>query len=244
VRVPQQRARWRLLVYPDAVEASGCFLASRPASRGFRVGGADPERSRREASRRARGQVRRYCASNRLNRLGTLTYRGEGCHDPGQLRADVGLFFRRLRDGLGGSPLPYLWVGEWHPGGHGLHVHFAVGRFVPRSHIDAAWGHGFISIKLLGDLPGGSRNLEESRRAARYLSKYVSKTLDGASPGLHRYEVAQGFQPARVAVEGPTAGAVLDLASASFGSRPETVWFSSDDPDWAAPPAVWAQWRG
>lgn len=244
MRVPPQRARWRLLVYPDAVEASGCFLSSRPPTGGFRVGGADPERSRRESARRARGQVRRYCAANRLNRLGTLTYRGEGCHDPRQLRSDVGLFFRRLRAELDGPPLPYLWVGEWHPGGHGLHVHFAVGRFVPRGYIDQAWGHGFISIKLLGDLPGGNRPLEEARRAAGYLSKYVSKTLDWAVPGLHRYEVAQGFQPVRTAIEGTTADAVLAKASARFGSPPERVWYSSDDPGWAAPPAMWAQWRG
>lgn len=244
MRVPQQRACWRLLVYPDAMEASGCFIPSARRPGGFRVGGADPERSGREASRRARGQVRRYCAANRLNRLGTLTYRGEGCHDALQLRADVAAFVRRLRDGLDGSPLPYLWVAEWHPGGHGLHVHFAVGRFVPRGLIDEAWGHGFISIKLLGDLPGGSRSLEEARRAAGYLSKYVSKTLDGASAGLHRYEVAQGFQPVRVAVEGRTAVEGLGRASSLLGSQPERVWFSADDRDWAAPPSVWAQWRG
>jgi|GEM_PF-4388228 hypothetical protein len=41
---------------------------------------------------------------------------------------------------LGGESLPYLWVPEWHPGGHGLHLHFAVGRYIKRSAIESAWG--------------------------------------------------------------------------------------------------------
>ena len=75
-------------------------------------------------------------AANRLNRLGTLTYAGEGCFDPLQLRVDLGEFFRGLRRELGGSPFPYVWVPEWHPGGHGLHVHFAVGRYVQQRLIE------------------------------------------------------------------------------------------------------------
>ena len=51
-------------------------------ARAGRLAGSDPGRARAEAARRAAGKVRRYCAANRLNRLGTLTYRGEGCHDP------------------------------------------------------------------------------------------------------------------------------------------------------------------
>ena len=43
---------------------------------------------------------------------------------------------------LGGKPLPYLWVPEWHPGGHGLHVHFAVGRYVKHGLIRDVWGAG------------------------------------------------------------------------------------------------------
>ena len=65
-----------------------------------------------EAARRARAMIRRYCAANRLNRLGTLTYAGEGCHDPEQLRSHVAVFFKGLRRDLGGRRLPYLWVPE------------------------------------------------------------------------------------------------------------------------------------
>ncbi|MFW3169176.1 rolling circle replication-associated protein [Geodermatophilus sp. CPCC 206100] len=83
------------------------------------AGGGDPDRSRKEAARRAARMVRRYCAHNRLNRLGTLTYRGTGCHDPSQLRRDVAQFFRTLRDLLGGAPFAYVWVPEWHKTDHG-----------------------------------------------------------------------------------------------------------------------------
>ena len=115
--------------------------------------------------------IRRYCAANRLNRLGTLTYAGEGCHDPQLLRSQVGEFFRGLRRELGGRALPYLWVPEWHPGGHGLHVHFAVGRYVKQALIRDVWGRGHVHVKLLGDLPVGSGTLEEARLAARYLAQ-------------------------------------------------------------------------
>ncbi len=78
-------------------------------------------------------------------------------------------------------------MAEWHPGGHGLHLHFAVGRYVRHSVIGEAWGSGIVHIKLLGDLPVGSGSLEEARLAARYLGKYAGKALDGDRPaGLHR----------------------------------------------------------
>lgn len=79
---------WWLSLYPEAAEANGSFRYSTPARPG--EGEPDPERAKAEAARRARGKVRRYCAANRLNRLGTLTYRGSGCHDPRGLRGHVG----------------------------------------------------------------------------------------------------------------------------------------------------------
>ncbi|MCU1508898.1 MAG: hypothetical protein JWQ12_1163 [Glaciihabitans sp.] len=47
-----------------------------------------------EAGRRARGQLRRYCAANRINQLGTLTYRSEGCHDPAVVRGRYTLYWK------------------------------------------------------------------------------------------------------------------------------------------------------
>ena len=99
---------------------------------------------------------------NRLNRFGTLTYDGAGCHDPKQVKADVAEFWRELRLSARGRRFPYLWTTEWHKTDHYLHVHFVVGRYIKRSLIGAAWGwgtipgRGFPHITLIGDLPVGS----------------------------------------------------------------------------------------
>jgi hypothetical protein len=187
--------------------------------------------------------VRRYCAANRLNRLGTLTYAGTGNHNPAALRADLADFFRRLR-GTIGEPYPYLWAPEWHPGGHGLHAHFAVGRWIAQGDIKRAWGRGHVHIKLLGDLPVGSGTLGEARLAARYLAKYVGKDLASAGQpsGLHRYEVAQGFQPRAVPISGASADEVIAWAETYMGAAAERVWRSRDEEGWDGPPALWASW--
>jgi hypothetical protein len=237
---PQECARWQVSLYPDAAEAGGSLRYAGPASKPA-VGGGDPERAQAEANRRARTKVRRYCAANRLNRLGTLTYAGDGVHDPRQVRADAAAFFRQLREGLGGQPLPYVWVPEWHPGGHGLHLHFAVGRYIKRSLIDRAWGHGFVHIKLLGNLPVDAGRLQESRLSARYLSKYIVKDAQSLQ-GLHRYEVAQGFQPRRESFTAATGAEALTAICNKMARAPEYVWWSSEEEDWQGPPAVWASW--
>ena len=238
------QARWTFSLYPQAAEGGGCFVRAYAAG-AARGGRPDPLRSHEEAGRRARAKLRRYCAANRLNRFGTLTY-AHSCRDPQQLRADVGAFFRGLRRELGGRALAYAWTSEWHPGGHGLHVHFAVGRYVRHGLIRNVWGRGIVHIKLIGDLPHGSGALEEARVAAGYLAKYVSKSLDDErrAAGLHRYEVAQGFQPERLPLLGRSEEAVLAEASEVMGGVPSRVWRSSDQEGWRGPPAYWCAWAG
>jgi hypothetical protein len=80
----------------------------------------------------------------------------------------VAEFFRGLRSELGGERFPYAWTSEWHPGGHGLHVHFTVGRYVRERLIRQVWGRGITHIKRIQDLPVGSGAVEEARRAAGY----------------------------------------------------------------------------
>lgn len=185
--------------------------------------------------------MRRYCAENRLNRLGTLTYAPPFEFDPNEVRRDVAEFFRRLRERVG-RPFPYVWVPELHADGERYHVHFAVGRYIPRGWIEQAWAYrGLVHIKLLGDLPVGSGTLGEARQAGRYLAKYIGKDL-GDSGGLHRYDLGQGFQPQRDAFIGRTAEEALGLAVGAMGAPPSLVWRSSDEAQWAGPPAIWAQW--
>ena len=233
-------AGWFLSLYPEAGEAGGCFRGlDRPA----RSGGWEPDepgRALAEAERRARGKVRRYCAANRLNRLGTLTYRGEGEHDPVAVRADIARFFRGLRRGVGDA-FPYLWVPELHKTGHGWHVHFAVGRFVPRGLIEESWGQGFVHIKLIQGVPQGGGARGEARLAARYLSKYLGKDLAGVG-GLNRYDVAQGFQPRSEIIEGRTEAKVLAAASVRMGGPPAVLWRSATVEGWRGPSSVWAAW--
>lgn len=243
IREPSVRSGWVLSVCPAAGEAGGCFVPKRrPKSSGGGV--PNPERSRQEAARRARGRLRRYCAANRLNRLGTLTYAPPFCTDASEVRRHAGVFFRQLRGSLGGEPLPYVWVPEFHKDGTRFHLHFAVGRYIKRSLIEDAWGHGFVHIKLLGDLPVGSGRLAESRRAALYLGKYVGKSFEDARiPRRHRYDVAQGFQPKRVQVWGRSAVDVVERASELFGgASPQRWWNSGEQEGWQGPPAVWVQW--
>lgn len=129
-------------------------------------------------------------------------------------------------------------------GGHGLHAHFAVGRFVPRRLIERSWGRGFVHIKLLDGLPVGSGELGEARLAARYLARYVGRDVEDERrlAGLHRYEVGQGFQPEKIECYGVSAEDVIERASGLMGSAPERVWLSSSVEGWHGPPACWAQW--
>ena len=236
---------WGLRLYPEAAEAGGRWYRSKDEEGpgAWEESEWDPDRSEVEAARRARGQIRRYCAAWRLNRFASLTYRGEGCHDPLALRSDLGDFFRTLRRSLGGDRFPYVWVPEWHRTEHGLHGHFAVGRYVRRKLIEEAWGRGFVHIKLIGDLPVGSGALEEARCSARYLAKYAGKAFDERRlKGLHRYDVAQGFQPRAEMIYGRRLADVLDKACDRMGSEPSYQWTSDKLPDWQGPPAVWVSW--
>ena len=168
---------WVLGLYPDAGEAAGTFHSQLRPRRCAVLGPAiDPERASSEAARRARTKVRRYSAANRLDRLGTLTYRGEGLHDERALRPQVRHFFKKLRTEIGGEPLPYVWVPEWHASGHGLHVHFGLDRYVKHRLVEEVWGHGFVHVKRLASAKVAG-TLASSRRSAAYLSKYVREVV-------------------------------------------------------------------
>ena len=99
-RLNENRAGWALNLFQQAGGASGSFRGSarpylgKPRERTDQEVTLAQELSRLESGRRARAQIRWYCATNALNRLGTLTYKGEGCHDPRLPRIHLGAFFR------------------------------------------------------------------------------------------------------------------------------------------------------
>lgn len=239
------QGEWRLQLYRDAFEAGGSFRKAprrgERAYRGVRGGAEDPERSAAVAARRAGTKLRRYVVANRLNRLGTLTY-AEPCTDERQVRRDVGEFFRKLNNELE-KPFPYLWVPEWHADKHKLHLHFVVGRYIPRSSIVDAWGRGFVHIKLLGQVPIGQGSLGESRRAAAYVGKYLRKGLDADREfNLRRFDAARGFAPKSELIVGRSADEVSLEASHRMGGSPKYVWRSRDQDGWIGPSAVWMSW--
>ncbi|CAL8970999.1 hypothetical protein PROP_03548 [Propionicimonas sp. T2.31MG-18] len=142
-----------------------------------------------------------------------------------------------------------ILIPEWHKTDHGLHLHFAVGRYVTQPLIERVWGNGFVSIKRLSGLPAGASAMVEARRTAGYLSKYVAKTFtevdDHKRPkGLHRFDVAQGFTPRSVSLRGDSPGEVTAEASRLMGGWPARVWTSGQAEDWQGPPALWLQWDG
>ena len=63
-------------------------------------------------------------------------------------------------------------------------------------------------------------------------------------PGLHRYEVAQGFQPSVMPVWGCTREEAIADACAIMRAEPAVFWSSDQNQEWQGPPTVWLQWRG
>jgi hypothetical protein len=120
-------------------------------------------------------------------------------------------------------------------------VHFAVGTYVDKGLIDEAWGHGFVEIRRLNaDLQYAS-SLARARVATAYLGKYVAKSFE-RSAGLHRYEVAQGFQPRRLRFFAETMELALQFCvELRHGAVPQFS-LSDDWEGWQGPPVVWMQW--
>jgi hypothetical protein len=141
-----------------------------------------------------------------------------------------------------GKRFPYVWVPEWHPKGHGLHVHFAVGRFIAQPMIASAWQLGFVHIKRRAK--GSQRGtLESARQTANYLAAYVGKHLgEGVTCALHRYEVGQGYQPAAVRIVARTREDAIAQASQLMGREPARRWVSQGVHGWVGPPALWVAW--
>ncbi len=120
-------------------------------------------------------------------------------------------------------------------------------EYIRRSLVERVWqeipGHGFVYAKLIGDLPVGYQAVDEARVCARYIAKYMNKSFDEKrAMGLHRYDLAQGFQPRKVTVPGPKLEDAVARACELMGGGPATYTKSTEWPDWTGPDAVALSW--
>jgi hypothetical protein len=188
--------------------------------------------NRERATRRANSRVRRYAVANGCDRLAVLTF-AEGRFDRAEVVRLCAAFERRARREL--PELAWIRTFEWHPEGHGLHVNYVVNRFVDQRGLQRLWGHGHVWIERF---KGNGSRRENARAAARYAAKYIAKS-PVADAGQHRYEVAQGFQPATVRVRAYGRGVAVWAACRALGSEaPAYLWDSASDREWRGPPAI------
>jgi hypothetical protein len=231
--------------------------------------------NRRRASRRAKGQLRRYVVANGCTRMLTLTFApeltesspggwagggspvsaeavhaagGDGkCVRCGRPFGDAGLalamrevarFLRVLRADLGLEKLPYALVPEFHADDH-VHVHVLLATWVNKDRVGKLWGRGFVDVRRFrGDQVGGR---EAARKAAAYAGKYVAKALERGGDGRHRYEVAEGFQPAVVKRGGyRSLFEAIDFVC-DHGQRVVYAVHSDAVEDYEGPPFLWCQ---
>jgi hypothetical protein len=136
--------------------------------------------------------------------------------------------------------LRYVAVFEQHPGGHGLHVHLAIGRFLPKAVVGKAWSHGFVDARRLVGRRGS-----HSASAGRYIAKYLTKDVwaDASMGGRQRYLRSEGMplNPVRLTADYPSD--LLHVMKRFTGGRPYTFeWTSLGMEDWRGPPAWFAMW--
>jgi hypothetical protein len=82
-------------------------------------------------------------------------------------------------------------VPELHPGGHGFHAHIAIGEYLPKPEVEAAWGQGWVDLRRLVSHMDYASPASRAKVAASYLAKYASKQWATKLAGLHRYEWAR-----------------------------------------------------
>lgn len=193
--------------------------------------------TRKRSGRRARSRLRRYACANRLDRLVVLTYR-EPQTDLARVKRDVRLFVKRKLRGLIGPDAAYAITWETHKSG-AWHVNLLVPSYIRHERLERAWGRGFVWITKFKAPKGGSGR-DAARAAARYVAKYAGKDVEGMPGAVHRYEVAQGFQPNVVRLYGLRLADVMRETGEQ--NPPRYVWQSIGEPDHRGPPVAFASW--
>lgn len=228
---------------PDDAESSGRWERLSEEERDL----ANWER----ANRRAAAKLRRYMVSNLLVYMWVLTL-SEGRHGPDGRREVMrlcGEFARHVRDELGVEV--YAYSPELHPGGHGWHVNFFVGKYLPHAEVAKLWGHGHVWVsdwrRKVRKRPGQSPTQLAKNAAlhgARYAAKYAEKdwSRDVLETGVHRFERSEGGDPVLVEAEATTMVEVLRAVMVKVDGPAEFVW-SDDVDDYHGPPWVFVRWE-
>lgn len=210
------------------------------------------------ATTRARGRLRRYAIRNKLTYLHTLTYRCVACScDPcecGQklgpatretVKRHVATFIRALRDHRDLEPFAYAYVIErGNKSTQRLHVHLLlpfhleVADGVGSAPIMASvWGRGRVDLRFRG---GAAETFRDKARAcARYLTKYLSKSLgDEDEAWAHSYERSQGFNVRCIKRARLTYADAVTLAAWLLEADSDTYLSDSENwTDYEGPPA-------
>jgi hypothetical protein len=232
--------------------AAGADLPDKPRHYcGVRGESVDPERSRAEACRRARGRVRRLARYGGYRYMWTLTLPGGGLHS---LTTATDLLTTWMRSGKGSTARghasarlfhgAYIAFPERHRT-HGWHFHVLTNRIVDVNRLRVSWtSHCRQSMRFPDRFARVNvKEFDSSRSAATYAAKYVSKAVGTVVDlGRHRYRVGEN-------VEAPCPVYALTLAADPY----EALWMVlpsrvvDQEPRMvsvrgAGPPAVWAGW--
>lgn len=207
----------------------------------------DPERSAREASRRARAEMRRYCVANRIDKLWTLTYGGEAPTDWSQVWEHIEAFRKRLWAHLG-RRIPMVVVIEEGSKNGRLHVHPAVSEYIDQADMAKLWGHGFVFVRKIKANPSPRRTTPSRSDLARIVAGYLSGYLiangkkahaqDGRAGHGKRFSTTRGFSPSCDRIRVETMAEAHMIVFREMGTDFSYQWASSDLEDWDGPP-VW-----
>jgi hypothetical protein len=233
----------------DALEASVVLVGTPKERDPDHVPEHDPERSAKEADRRARAEMRRYCVANRLNKLWSLTY-AEEPDDWATVWEHVEAFRKRLWAHLG-RRIPMVVVIEEGSRNGRLHVHLAVHEWLDWADVVNLWGHGYCFVQKIEAKKNERTTLsasDQARIVASYLSGYLianakkAHAQDGRSAHGKRFSTTRGFSPGCERVRVETLDQALSLVYRTMGPTPSYLWSSSTLDEWDGPPVWVAFW--
>jgi hypothetical protein len=74
----------------------------------------------------------------------------------------------------------YVWAAELQTNGN-IHFHMLVNKYFPASYLRKLWSYGAVNVK----------HVRDANHAANYISKYISKSVDGDIINGRRYDISQ-----------------------------------------------------